>query len=975
MNNRGSEWRKWDLHIHTPASFYWKGARFATMNAAEKTAEIQTFIRHLNDSDVSVFCLMDYWTFDGYNHLKDYLDLHPNELNKTVFPGMELRIESPTDYRLNIHVILSDNLTKQELADFKSELYISSIDKKLSNDALIKFAQSLDASKAHKHGYKDPKDLNEEELLQLGSKTVVVTQESLRKALSQIPGAGYIMMPYDTSDGLMDLDWESHPHADNYFMQSSHIFESRDQINIDLINGIKTNKNQSFFDNFSKTIGKAKPCVSGSDAHKYSEYGMYPSDKITWIKADCTFEGFRQILFEPVQRAKIQQFKPEQKEDKLVIDKVRFISGDGKFTPEPIYLNDNLNVIIGGKSSGKSILLYLIAKTLVSDKSFFEKAKIANKYNFREDDASFNFEITTKGGFTQLMDRAADENSLIPEVKYIPQNYLVTLAEPEQNKKGNELNRIVRGLINEDVDSQNVYNEFLTKVNANNRNREIAIDNYFEIADKVLALEEQLKTKASAVVLHQSIKANNEKVQKLNESAGLNPDQIAAYESLQNRLEVLKTVRAKFLSDRVKIAEYNNELATTLATQKGKADLVAKSLESPEFTEEFSTVISFLDDAIKAQRVFSEKFLIVKNGEGKNVWFKDSVIQALFIENTKQQQAIEKDIEPFLKNDAIKKEIEEINKSITADNAALQAINQLTKQIADSKKALEAKKVEIFLSYEKNFQDSEAVIAQLKIRTVDLEKEGLKIDGLVRFNFTKFLKSIMDVSDGRRAHWRPFGICSDDRRSLDDFELSDIMNDLRHLFNVIAETKEYSLTGQADRKGAIKILLTSYFFDYWQIEYKNDRLGAMSTGKASFVILMLIIGLSKSKAPILIDQPEDNLDNRSITSELVEYLRNKKIERQIILVTHNPNVVVNADAENIIVANQKGQSDLESNSKYIFDYTNGSLENSFEKIEEEMDILKCMGIREHIADVVEGGKDAFQKREGKYGFSPSYINN
>lgn len=137
----------------------------------------------------------------------------------------------------------------------------------------------------------------------------------------------------------------------------------------------------------------------------------------------------------------------------------------------------------------------------------------------------------------------------------------------------------------------------------------------------------------------------------------------------------------------------------------------------------------------------------------------------------------------------------------------------------------------------------------------------------------------------------------------------------------------------------------------------------MSTGKASFVILMLIIGLSDSPAPILIDQPEDNLDNRSITKDLVSYLRNKKQDRQIILVTHNPNIVVNADAENIIVANQKGQNDVKTSSIYQFDYINGSIENSFPNKPDEKNILLSMGIREHIADIVEGGKDAFKKEK------------
>lgn len=131
---------------------------------------------------------------------------------------------------------------------------------------------------------------------------------------------------------------------------------------------------------------------------------------------------------------------------------------------------------------------------------------------------------------------------------------------------------------------------------------------------------------------------------------------------------------------------------------------------------------------------------------------------------------------------------------------------------------------------------------------------------------------------------------------------------------------------------------------------------------------MLIVGLSKSKAPILIDQPEDNLDNRSITTDLVEYLKNKKLERQILLVTHNPNIVVNADAENIIIANQKGQNDTETSSPYIFDYINGAIENSFPPVKNEKDLLKSMGIREHIAEIVEGGKEAFKKREEKYGF-------
>ena len=64
---------------------------------------------------------------------------------KTVFPGMELRVEAPVDYRLNCQVLLSDTLTNQQRADFKSALRISGINRGVSDEALIEFGKSATA--------------------------------------------------------------------------------------------------------------------------------------------------------------------------------------------------------------------------------------------------------------------------------------------------------------------------------------------------------------------------------------------------------------------------------------------------------------------------------------------------------------------------------------------------------------------------------------------------------------------------------------------------------------------------------------------------------------------------------------------------------------------------------------------------------------------------------------------------------------
>jgi len=141
----------------------------------------------------------------------------------------------------------------------------------------------------------------------------------------------------------------------------------------------------------------------------------------------------------------------------------------------------------------------------------------------------------------------------------------------------------------------------------------------------------------------------------------------------------------------------------------------------------------------------------------------------------------------------------------------------------------------------------------------------------------------------------------------------------------------------------------------------------MLQGKQAFVILKLLLEFSDKTCPILIDQPEDSLDNGAIYKDLVKYLRKKKTERQIIIVTHNPNVVVGADSELIIIANQHGK-DSPNQNHIKFQYKSGSLENTYSFIDTKECILDKQGIREHVCEILEGGKEAFEKRERKYGF-------
>ena len=170
------------------------------------------------------------------------------------------------------------------------------------------------------------------------------------------------------------------------------------------------------------------------------------------------------------------------------------------------------------------------------------------------------------------------------------------------------------------------------------------------------------------------------------------------------------------------------------------------------------------------------------------------------------------------------------------------------------------------------------------------------------------------------------------------------------------------------KETAIRELCDDWFEIKYSVQMDNDTIDVMSPGKKALVLLKLLIDLADSQCPILIDQPEDDLDNRSIFNDLIPFIKRKKKDRQIIIVTHNANVVLGSDAEEVIVANQQGSN--VPNKQYRFEYRSGAIENNQplynENGELELGILNSQGIQQHICDILEGGERAFELRKNKY---------
>lgn len=124
----------------------------------------------------------------------------------------------------------------------------------------------------------------------------------------------------------------------------------------------------------------------------------------------------------------------------------------------------------------------------------------------------------------------------------------------------------------------------------------------------------------------------------------------------------------------------------------------------------------------------------------------------------------------------------------------------------------------------------------------------------------------------------------------------------------------------------------------------------LSTGQKATAILMLLF--LESEAPLVIDQPEDDLDNRFITENIVPELRKEKRRRQFVFATHNANIPVLGDAELIVGITPHGEAGVGQAS--IEPEHVGSVDSP----------TVCL----LVEDILEGGKEAFERRRAKYGF-------
>lgn len=696
-----------------------------------------------------------------------------------------------------------------------------------------------------------------------------------------------------------------------------------------------------------------------SDAHQFADDKNNTKPKelghcFTWIKAEPTFEGLRQIIFETDLRRKIQTGNPNNKRLDKVIKSIQFV-GHPDFISNKIYLNPDLNTIIGGKSSGKSLLLHYIANTIDYKYAYKQAHQVVPQdkidvYKFSES-SQFDFIVEWEDGVEYKY--SDNETIRSRQFVYIPQSYIINLTSNIQTNSRKELSKFIRDILLQDTESRQHYDKFIQNVKALDNTRDTSIDEYFNIQDQINRLKQNQKDIGDITGINNQIASLEEKIQILKGNS-IEEKEFERYNILNNRNNIILKIQNNIESDYRNFEETMQALENSIKTISSKIDLSTQTLKTKYFRPLYA------DTSNKLNTFKLEVSYIKDEGEKTNSDYKDRV-EAL-------KKRLEDELFPIRAKLQNQKLIKSVEEEIKNERQKLLQISNIEDKIKDLQTNKNTQKQNFLQGYRDAYYEYENIIKKLNERANSIN--DIKLMGSIKFYYNRFKKNFLEFFNQKSNELRDFNLLSDrESNSLPNVDFDEHLDEITSILDLILEGK-VTYRKYKEVKESVKSLFQDEFFDYWELIIGNDEMANMSPGKANLAVLKLLIELSESNSPILIDQPEDNLDNRSIYTDLVQFIRKRKENRQLIIVTHNPNIVVGADSENVIIANQKDQDENRENISFRFEYVNGSLENTFLKNDEnkKLGILFSMGVKEHVTEILEGGREAFKKREKKYGF-------
>jgi hypothetical protein len=945
---RGSEWRRWDLHVHSPLSVL--SNEFPRLQDGEP--DWDTYVAALEQQPIAVYGITDYFTVEGYKHLRRAQREEGRLRDVRLLPNIEFRLDQFVGHRgdgrqqrrLNFHVIFSDEVEPSDIEDhFLHDLNFAyqenptdpteRLSLKVAN--LSRLGERLTQEHAAFRG---------QPAVRVGAMNAVVGLTPILDTLKKdrrFDNKYLLLLP---ADGWNDIPWDGQDHQTRKtLLQAADIVLASNPNTISWCLGRApyTDGEESFCREF-RTL---KPCVHGSDAHAVPFIG-HPCGRRgetghdcaanrencdlrnCWIKADPTFEGLRQLLYEPADRVKIQPADPTP--SKSIFSLTHFgsegarVNDELTIAPLDMPLNSGMVAVTGGKGSGKTALVDLIAHAFSDREHTEDRNSFVRRIADSSSPLAFSLSFARGDQFAKTLgDRVFFDDS---RVVYIAQGELEKYID-----QNSDLNEYIHRLIFRSGDIKDTVDAF----------------DYETQEGTTQSLQADLDAKNGAIVALEEATAGP--VTESTEKAGKQAK--AELEDVSKRLKDFET---KLSKDKI---DENTKKQEVVAQVKRKRDQLAQARDLAGATiraidndlKKIAETIAALNKAIQGLGLgdalptpsYPDRQRVVDVRDGIEQQLRDVVAQ---IEKGEREIKLLAD------------DMREHNKLLTRRQEVQTLHGQLQerwKQLQSSKQQLVGERA---IRTQLLTQVLESIAAQRQrygkvIGTFTQAKDAILSDldfaAQVFVSEDGLFAAVENVVDNRQV---PVAGVERGESALsrlldmlhrfaggDDATIREMVEETDRLASEFASRLKKS-AGMADLYHA---LYSPYLSVHPVALYKQTTLDKLSLGQKATVLIKIY--LAEGDLPIVIDSHDDHLDNEYIMAELVGAIRHAKSYRQVIIASNNGNVVVNSDAEQVIVAQRRDGA---------ISYTSGALEDP--------------EIRALALNVLEGGQEAFRKRQEKY---------
>lgn len=954
MNDaRGSIWRLWDLHYHTPSSY-----------DVTECITNEEIIDKLLARHISVVAITDHHVID-VERIRALQAIAGDRL--TVFPGIELRSELGGSQSVHYIGLFSPAI---DLADLwttlqgKLSITPSDVSAKGGNDAI----------------YVDFKE---------GSEVI----HSL---------GGIVSVHAGTKNNSI----ERISHATSY-QRAVKVDLIRDCI--DLFEAKDESDARDYETIVFPNIGTKRPIIVGSDTHhRVNDSERSPC----WIKADPTFAGLKRVLVE-TQRVFLGPEPPAMQRQRTnstrYFDALSFAKEPNSTLDEhwfsgDVLLNTGLVAVIGNKGSGKSALadsLGLVGNSpreshfsfLHPDK--FRRLRERKAEHFR---ASLHW-LSGDVDVRQLSD-AVDSTS-VETIKYIPQNYLEAICNEVAGGEDSEFDKELKSVIFSHVpeherlecDSFDELMDFKTNETQEHivllkrklrglNERTLTLE--ARLADEhKQVLEQQLKHKDAELAAHDQAKPEvitppnkDPVVEDQNAKLAAEIDQIRGeVKKLEETLASItaknkQVLRRKALAEKLK-AKLDN-------LQRTYNDFTASCNECEQLDIELKDIVTFELRLGKVEEIISDAFLMSEELSGKLLEDeegtpahakKQHLVKVAELRRTMNiaNQRYQQYLEDLAKWEARRKEIvgaPDVPESFAYYTAQIEELQKLPAELETVKGERITTVVAIYHEidnlaqmYASLYSPIETAIAGDPLRDQGLDI-GFKVT-IVPENFEMHLFSL--IQQGRRGTF--CGVEDGQKRLRKMLRESDFSTSqgVIAFIETIDEALSFDLRDNKRQPVRIADLVKKgtdpvdvydyvfgleYLFPRYALTWGDRTLDQLSPGERGALLLVFYLLVDKDTIPLVIDQPEENLDNESVYRVLVPCIKKAKERRQVIIITHNPNLAVVCDADQVVYC------EMDKPDRNRITYTTGAIENPV--------------INRHIVDVLEGTRPAFDVRDAKY---------